>query len=347
MPLLKTTPFSVNARAMHELLMVPQFADYLDGEGNWIPSPENGDWQVYDNVVFERPIIEIYGGQNIIKRRDATCKLIPSPVGRLAQRKIRTEELYAYTEDCVKEFYQGCFKDYEMNNYEVFFRNVMPFMEKGVSVDVFSNKYFGDVTRPADVTGRWSWNKFNGVFTHIQKYIESGVIPSGQTFEVPGGAITPSEAQSALAQAYAAQDYLMMGIPLAEKVIYVDQLFADAYYSWLITSGVIFPNIAQVQAATPSLSFNGIPIKIKPWDGILSTLNGGTSAHVVLLTVKSNFLFATDSNYGGGPYMDEAIRVWYSLDDDIWKRQIHLKAGTEILGPQYIILGMTEMGAAS
>ncbi len=87
--------------------------------------------------------------------------------------------------------------------------------------------------------------------------------------------------------------------------------------------------------------YKGIEVRVKPWDGILAGLNGGVAAHAIVLTVKGNFLFATDNTYGGGPYLNEAVRVWYSNDDNVWKRQIHMKAGTELVNPQMMVLGIT------
>lgn len=338
------TPFRVNPKAFHELIIMPQFADVLDDIGNVTqPSPEEGDWMIMDNVVYERPIIELFGSQNVLKRRDATCKLIYSPVGRLGNRKIRTEKLYAATEDCQEEFYQGCFIDYENENFQMFFQNVMPILEKGVATDIYTNKYFGDISRAGDVNGIWSWNKFDGIFKYIQDYVDAGVIPTAQTFTIAGGTLSTSDAATALATAYAKQDFVMKSMDPSDKAFYVDQELADAYWDYLITTGSANPAFLQNrQNSVPMMSYRGIEIRVKQWDGILAALNGGTSAHVCILTLKGNFLYATDSSYGGGPRNNEAVRIWYSEDDMVWRRQIHLKAGTEIAAPQYIILGMTE-----
>lgn len=74
---------------------------------------------------------------------------------------------------------------------------------------------------------------------------------------------------------------------------------------------------------------------------MLKALNGGTQAHAVILTLRGNFLFATDKAYGGGPERDEAVVVWYSYDDGVWRKQIHVKAGTQIIAPQFTVFGMT------
>ena len=336
----KLIPFRVEPKAMHELIIMPQFGDVLDDGGSvTIPSDEEGDWQILDDVVYQRPILDLFSGQNILKRRDATCKLIYSPVARLGSRYIRTEKLYAASEDCVEEFYQGAFIDYEQQNFDVFFEHVMPIIEKGVATDIYSNKWFGDIGRSSDVNGIWSWNKFDGIFSHIAKYIAAGTIPSGQTFTIPSGVITPAQANAALQTAFLNQDNIMRFYDRELKAFYVNDSFADAYYDYLIQSGVTVLN--ERMTGKPILRFKGIPVKPKKWDGILNALNGGTDAHAVIFTLQGNFLYGADSKYGGGPKRNEAIRIWWSDDDNVWKRQIHLKSGTEIAAPQHIVCGMT------
>lgn len=338
---MKLTPFRVQPKAFHELIIMPQFGDVLDNETGSvvIPSDEEGDWQIMDDVSYERPILDLYGGQNILKRRDATCKLIYSPVARLGARYIRTTKLYAATEDCVEEFYQGAFEDYEQENFEMFFENVMPIVEKGVATDIYSNKYFGDTSRASDANGVWSWNKFDGVFTHIARYIANGTIPAGQTFVIGDGAITPANAAAALKSAYDRQDGTMKFFDKGVKVFYVNENLAEAYHDYLVQSGTTV--IADRMSGKPVLYYKGIRVKEKKWDGILGALNGGVEAHAVILTLQGNFLYGADSQYGGGPKRNEAVRIWWSDDDNIWKRQLHLKAGTEIAAPQHIVIGLT------
>jgi hypothetical protein len=342
------TPFRVNPKAVHEFIIMPQFGDTISSETGdvLVPSNEEGDWQIVDNVAWRVPIIELLGNQNILKRRDATCKLIYSPVGKLGARYIFTEPLYAASEDCVDEFYQGCFRDYEQGNFDMFFEQVMPLMEKGVGADIYSNKYFGDVTREADVTDTWSWNKFDGIFTQLNKYIADGTVPAAQTFAIApadatGGTVTPQEAHDYLEQAYMSQGFLMKTLDKMNKAFYVDYNIYDAYWDWLVLAGI--STIAERQSGPGSINFRGIEVRPKYWDAILAALNGGVEGHIVCLTIKGNWLYATDSSYGGGPRRNEGIRIWYSMDQNIWMRQIHLKAGTEWANPQYVVLGITDM----
>lgn len=335
------TPFKVSPRSMHELIVMPMFGDVIDNEtGNvTIPSDEEGDWQIMDDVVVSRPIMDLFGGQNILKRREATCKLIYGSAGRLSAREIRTTKLYAAVEDCQEEFYQGCFEDYSQENFDVFGEQVMPIIEKGVATDIYTNKYFGDITRASDPNGIWSWNKFDGLFTQYAKYIANGTIPAGQTFTIAGGTISAANANAALQTAYDKQDGLMMYYDDDLKAFYVDKKLADAYYDYLISSGHTV--LKERMSGKPILYFKGIQVKIKKWDGVLASLNGGTAAHAVILTLRGNWLYGADSKYGGGPRRNEAIRIWWSDDDNVWKRQVHLKSGTEIAAPQHTVFGLT------
>lgn len=339
MPELK--PFTVPAKAMHELIIMPQFGDVLDPLTNAnIPSDEEGDWQILDNVEHQRPVMDLFGGQNVLKRRDATCKLIYSPASRLGVRYLTTEKLYAAVEDCQEEYYQGSFEDYQNQDFETMFGQIMPILEKGVATDIYSNKWFGDVSRMSDVNGIWSWNKFDGIFTWYAKYIADGTLPSAQTFSINGGDLTPTQCNAALASAFAKQDGIMKYYDKSLKVFYVDNDLAEGYFEYLIASGQTV--LSERMSGKPILYYKGILVKPKKWDGILAALNGGTAAHAVILTIQGNFLYGADSKYGGGPKRDEAVRIFYSFDDDVWRRQMHLKAGTQIAAPQHSVFGITE-----
>lgn len=335
------TPFRVDPKAMHELIIMPQFGDVIDAETGsvTVPSPEEGDWQIMDDVVASRPIMDLFGNQNILKRRDTTCKLIYGPAGRLGNRKIETEKLYAAVEDCQDEFYQGCFEDYSQENFDIFGAQIMPIMEKGVAADIYCNKYFGDITRPSDPNAYWSWNKFDGIFTWYARYIADGTIPAGQTFTPTSGALTGQNAYDALEAAYLKQDTILYNFEDDVKAFYVDKKLADAYYDYLKTTG--FVGIVERMSGLPTLFFKGIEVKWKKWNGPLAAMNSGTESHAVILTLRGNWLYACDSKYGGGPRRNEAIRIWYSMDDNVWRRQIHLKAGTQLVAPQHSVFGIS------
>lgn len=337
--MIQITPFRVDPKSFHELIVQPQFGDILGEDGNVTqPSDEEGDWMIIDSQRHSLPIIDMFGGQNLIKRRDATCRLIYSPVAKLGARYITDEKLYAATEDCQEEFYQGCFEDYTAQNFDIFGEKVMPMLEKGVAADLYSNKYFGDITRPSDTNGVWSWNKFNGVFAHYAEYVTQGVVAA--PIAIPANP-TPAQVYALLNQMVADQDEILDSWDDSEKAIYVNKKLYDLLGDYYIMGGVGFINLAELQAGRATLAVRGIEVRPKKWNGILKALNGGTQGHAAILTLKGNFLYKTDSTYGGGPRRNEAVRIWWSDDENVWKRQLHFRSGTNIAAPQHTVLAWT------
>lgn len=337
--MISLVPFKVDPKSFHELIIQPQFGDILDDSGDVLtPSPEEGDWMIVDSTRHNMPVIDMFGGQNLLKRRDATCKLIYSPVAKLGVRYISDEKIYAATEDCQEEFYQGCFEDYEQQNFDIFGENVMPMMEKGVAADLYTNKYFGNLARPSDPNGVWSWNKFPGIFDFYVKYVAAGLVAA--PLAIPA-APTPLQVFTLLNQMVANQDEILDSWEDEEKAIYVNKKLYDLLGDYYILSGVGFIKLDELQAGRARLYVRGIEVKWKKWNGVLKALNGGVQAHAAILTIKGNFLYKTDSSYGGGPRRDEAVRIWWSDDDNVWRKQIHLRAGTQIAAPQHSVLAWT------
>lgn len=334
--------FKVSSEVFHELVVMPMFGDTLDNNNTLSASTEEGDWSVIDSPKHKVPVIDIFGNTNVLKRRDATCKIIYSPAATLGKRFIYGEDLYAATEDCQGEFYQGSFEDWKKGDWDVFGEKVMPILFKGVAADMFTNKYFGDITRASDPNGIHSWNKFDGLFTQLTKYVDQGIIATPSA--IAAGAITPANAVAVLDALYAGQSELLSDMNDEDKAFYVDKDIYDAYGDWLIVgshNGSI--SYAEMQAGRQRLFYKGIEVKPKKWGGILKALNGGTKAHAALLTVRGNFIFKTDSTYGGGENRDEAVRMWYSMDDDVFRRQMYVQGGTEVIAPQLVVMAITEI----
>ena len=81
--------FLVGAKSYYELLVKPHFADLLpDGAFNGTL----GEFSVMDDVSSKRKIVDILGTQNILKRRDASCNIVFSPVGKASIRQIEVDE---------------------------------------------------------------------------------------------------------------------------------------------------------------------------------------------------------------------------------------------------------------
>jgi hypothetical protein len=337
--MIQVTPFRVDPKSFHELIVQPQFGDILDENGDVTqPSTEEGDWMIIDSQRHSMPIIDMFGGQNLIKRRDATCKLIYSPVARLGARYITDEKLYAAVEDCQEEFYQGCFEDYTQENFDIFGSRVMPILEKGVAADLYTNKYFGDLVRPSDPNGTWSWNKFTGIFANYVDYIADGT--TAAAIAIPANP-TALQVYTLLNQMVAAQDEILDSFDDNDKAIYVNKKLYDLLGDYYIMGGVGFINLAELQAGRAQLHVRGIEVKPKKWNGVLKAINGGVQGHAAILTLRGNFLYKTDSTYGGGPKRNEAVRIWWSDDDNVWKRQLHFRGGTNIAAPQHSVLAWT------
>jgi hypothetical protein len=65
-----------------------------------------------------------------------------------------------------------------------------------------------------------------------------------------------------------------------------------------------------------------------------------TQKHAAVLTLRNNWIFATNKEYGGGADENEALVVWYSYDDDEWKWKAYGTYGTEIIAPQHTVVAV-------
>lgn len=329
--------FTVNPNQYYDFVVKPSFADIVNG-------PQNntlGEWSIMDDVASKRRIVDILGSRNILKRRDASCNIVFSPVGKAAIREIETDKIYGATKHCENEFYQGCLEDFQ-NKSPKFREYIMKFFQDAIAVDIASNAYFGDITRASDSTGVWNWNTFDGVFTHIAKYIADGAIKSAQTSTLKSGAITPQDAYNYLDWAYENQDLFLAHLPDNMKAFYVTKTIHKAYGDYIRSTGGAY-NVQLLQNGLQQLYFNNIPVLVEPtWDPIMTALNSGTAAHAVVLTIRGNFVFATDKNYGEAtPDGVKSLMVWYSYDELSWKYANFMKAGTGIAYPEHLVIGMT------
>lgn len=328
---------SINSQAFYEVMVKPHFADITEGNGDYPGTL--GEFTVMDDVSSKRKIIDILGGGNILKRRDASCEITFTPVADMKTRTVEVDKIYGATINCEEEFYQGCLEDFEQESQK--FRDyVLTWFRKLIKKDLHSNAYFGNIDRPTDPNGVWSWNVFDGVFKWIGRYITDLTIPSGQTNTIAAGAITANDALNYLKWAYAKQSVLMRSLPNNMKAFYVNQAFADAYEDFLIATGN--GPAQQYMNGFPIMYYKGIQVMVEPtWGPVMNSLNGGTDAHCCILTIRGNFTFATDKTYGTGPARNEAFRVWYSDDDMQWKYYATMKAGTQIALPGHTVIAAT------
>lgn len=336
-------PLIIDSHALYDLIIQPMFADIVPSYSG----PYNGclsEFTVLDNVSLSKGtnIIDIFPKGNIMKRRDNTCNVIWSKIMTTSARKITVTEVYGATKTCQNEFYSGALKDFRSKN-PMFRKLILEYFQKIFRLDLAVNSYFGDTSRPEDSTDTYAWNEFDGVITHIGNYIANGVIPTSQTAAMPTGTISGATAFAMLGTMWNKQDKILKAQPRENKAYYVNSLFADAYEDYLISTGATGGGLVDlIQNGLPALKFKRIPVYVETiWDDILLQLNGGSvQKHLAVLTLRNNWIFGTNKDYGGGPDENEALVVWYSYDDDEWKYKIYGAYGTEIVSPQQTVIAI-------
>jgi hypothetical protein len=340
---LTVTRYNVDAKSAHEVIVMPQFGDVIDENGEIvIPSNETGDWTIIDDVPFARPLIQIFGNRNLLKRRDATCKLIRSSFGKATAREIFTRKLYVAAENCQNELYQGALRDWE-SRPDVFQEQALTLIGKAVGADMFSNKWFGKEGRANNAN--WSLNKFNGVWYYINKAITDGTIPAAQTMTINAGLISEQAAFDLFTAMIDAQDPVLQNIDDSDKAIYCDKKLAKQVWRYLVSVGYTTPE-GKASDIPDMFKFEDIEVRVRKWSPVLEELNGAHN-YAAILTIKGNFVFATDKSYGKGQYNNgPALSVWYDAHEDVTKWDFHVKGGTEMIAPQFSVVAMSNGLAA-
>ena len=330
-------------------IVQPTFEDLLpDGEGAY--DGFLNDFVVMDDVPYHKPVVDITPKYNILQRRDASCELVYKQIGKFGMRDIETHQLYAGTQMCKNEFYSqegGSLRNFRNKDMETFGKYITPFFLQACRIDMASNCWFGDIDRTNLSTYNFSTTAFPGIMKWIATYIANGTIPASQTF-------TPAatnyrdpahyqDAYNAIVTAWQAQSVLMQNWPPASKIIYCDLPVLQGYREYMKQLGTTSDKITAYfnEGVTELDAFNGIPIVAVPlWEPILNDLNGNTGYHHnIILTLRKNFIFATDKTYGEGPDLDEALVIWYRRIDLSWRWQQFLKGGTQIAIPSQVVYG--------
>lgn len=329
----------ISGPQFYETIVLPSFGDNIADSD--VRNGFFGEFLVMDDVTDSKKIIEITPIGNILKRRDASCTLIPSYVGRADARRLTVTELYGYVEHCAQEFYQGCLKDWR-NGDPIFVDKILTFFRKAIREDLISLMYFGDVDRPDAAGARFNTNKFDGIFKKYQQHIATGRVPGSQTFNIAPGTISPTNAKAYLQQMYENRDELLRLMGKDEQAFYIDQDWADSYEDYLIATGQTNGEaVNYVQDGIKVRAYKGIPIFVnKLFKPVLSQITGDAEPHFGILTLRGNFIFGTDKNYGEGPNLDTALKVWYDWNTLQWKYLNVLKAGTEIALPEHTSLAL-------
>lgn len=337
--------FSLDSLAFHEAVIHPAFADIVPQD---FPQGTLNEFTRMDNVASKRPIVDIRRAQNIMQRRDASCDIIYKKVFGATTRSISTEEIYGATEFCRNEFYQGALKDWRAKD-PLFGNKILPYFQQAVNVDVTTNAYFGDVDRVTLPTDAYSTNVFDGIFKWIGAYIANGMIAADQNFAIADGeSFTdsggPQAAYDVLKQLYDAQTILMYARLDTEKAFYVSKEIAQGYIDYLTVTAATgggYIDLIENGHSKKQLAFKGIPVFVEPtWTPVITQIKG-SAGYAAVLTVRGNFVFATDSSYGEGPDGKTALEVFYDEYKMVWVYRLFLKAGTQIALPEYLVVAMT------
>jgi len=332
--------FVIPALAFHLAVIAPAFEDLVPTTGQF--HGVLNEFTLMDNVATKAPIINIKRNRKLLQRRDASCDLNYKKLMGATQRIIATEELYAATQHCANGFYQGSLKDWR-NGDPLFGNKILPFFQEATVTDLASNSYFGDVQRIETAAQEWSTTKFDGIFKWCTTYLAAGVIPAAQSFAMPVADMraNPATAYSVIKQLYDKQPMLMKNLPAGEKAFYVSSPIDDGYKQYLRGLGEESSYIVELYANGVKVSsYEGIPIYADPiWEPILFEIYGADK-NAAILTIRGNLVFATDSKYGEGPELNEALMVWYERKDLSWYFQQFIKAGTQIALPEYVVFSL-------
>lgn len=331
----------IDSLSFFQAVIQPAFADIVP-QGFPYRGTLN-EFTLMDNVPSSRLIIDIRRVQNILQRRDASCDVNYKKVVGATTRKVSTEEVYGATQFCRNEFYKGALKDWR-NNDPLFGNKILPYFQGAVNIDIASNSYFGDVDRVVASTAQWSTNVFDGIFKWLKRYTTAGVIPSAQALAIADGtsfSSSPATAYNLIKQMYDAQNPLMYSFEDQQKAYYVSKEIARGYEDYLIAAGQQAAGYILLANGIKALAYKGIPIfEESIWTPIITEIKG-SAGYAAVLTLRGNFVFATDTEYGEGEDGRTALEVWYEKKDMKWYYRLFLKAGTQIALPEFVVYALS------
>lgn len=336
--------FKIDSLAFFLSIIAPAFGDQAV-EATGFRGTLN-EFTLMDNVVSSRTIINISRVQNIMERRDASCDIIYKNLMNTNLRKITTTEIYGAVKFCKNEFYQGCLKEFRAKD-PLFGNKILPYFRSAINTDLTTNAYFGDVERADNPAAAFSTTLFDGIFKWIKSYITAGVIPAGQTVAIADGTdftTTPTAAYNIIKGLYDKMPLLMKTFTNAQLAFYVSPEIASGYEDYLVATGQGNVNyINDIVTGRQLRSYKGIAILEEPlWTPVLTELKGA-AAYAAVLTVRGNFVFATDKAYGedDGSGTDKALIIWYDQEHFTWKYLMFLKAGTQLALPEYVVVALS------
>lgn len=336
--------FSIPSLAFFETIVAPAFANQAVEAMGF--NGTLGEFTLMSNVVSSRPIIDIRRTQNIMQRRDASCDIVYKNLFGATTRKITVTEIYGAVKFCRNEFYQGCLKEFRAKD-PLFGNKILPFFKSAINVDLTTNAYFGDVDRVPNANAQFSTDLFDGIFKWIKVYTASGVIPASQTNTIAPATdflASPVTAYNIIKDLYDSMPLLMKTFTNSQLAFYVSPEIATAYEDYLVGTGQGQCCYADDVATGRRIrTYKGIPIMEEPlWTATIVDIKGSIG-YAAILTIRGNFVFATDSTYGedDGSGTDKALIVWYDQDTFTWKYMMFIRAGTQIALPEYVVYALS------
>ena len=335
--------FTMQPQEFYETIIAPVFADMAAEALGF--NGTLGEFTVMNNVVSSKNIIDIRRHQNIMQRRDASCDIVFKNLFGASLRKVTTTEIYGATKFCKNEFYQGCLKEFREKD-PVFAEKILPYFRSAINTDLTTNAYFGDTDRDADPDAQFSTDLFDGVFKWIKMYQQAGIIPAGQSIAI--GAVdykaNPAATYNLIKSMYDKQPKLMKTFTKAQLAYYVSSEILEAYEDYLNSTGQGNTNyINDIVTGTQRRAYKGIAILEEPlWTPVITDIMGA-EGYAAILTVRGNFIYATDQNYGedDGSGTDKALIIWFDQDTFTWKYTMFLKSGAQIALPEYIVYAIS------
>lgn len=331
----------IDAQSFYEVIVLPAFQDLIPT--NYPYQGTLSEFTIMDDVSSKRSIIDIRRQQNILQRRDASCEINYKKIFGTSNRTISVDEFYSATKLCRNELYQGCLRDWRQNK-AAFEEKIQPYFQAAIMTDVATNSYFGDTARIVAPNAIWNTNTFDGIFKWIKMYYAAGVIPTTQSIAIADGTdytATPTAAYTLLKGMYDKQNMILRSSLPKDKAFYVSQEIASGYEDYLIATGTTANGYVDIVNGIKTLAFKGIPIFVEPIFTPVITELKGSIGYAAVLTYRTNFIFATDKSYGEGPNGDEALRIFWSDDEMVWKWQFFMKAGTQIALPEHVIFALS------
>lgn len=356
--------FTLTTAGYTKFFIQPSFANINNTDGNYdigsIWEGANKGFRVMTDVPKGSdgaPILDVWQQYNVLRPSTASCDNDTTGIFNMSTRNINVAPVRAAFDLCLPEFYQLSLEKFR-DSPELLTNLVVNAIFKGIMTDIVTTTWVGGTKRsaPTNSSGTYTQsqnnvifgvNSFDGIFHYIGIYINN-LIPSSQVLTITqaGNTITPSEAFTAVKNAYDAQGYLMMAAANEQKAFYCNRIFYNMYMRYYQTLGQTTESLLQYTVnGINTIGFNGIPFYVQGiWDAVLNQIAGfpAKQQNVLILTMQENFIIGYDPKYGVGGNLKTQFEIFYSQDAALWKYRFQTALGTQIANPAYMVVCATD-----